>query len=340
MTSLSSEWRISTSSVIKILVTAVLVYTLLKLLPLLVLMAFAVLLACSLYPAIVFLERWLPHWAAALTVAVAVGLALVGTLMGIVPPLVEQFSIIGQKIPEFLESIRKMLPEGMAKSLDKAIHSSPVPAEHVLSTGQYVFGAATDFVLIVIVALYFATDGKRTYRWLRAFFSADHRKKLDETATEASSIIVAYVAGQFVTSLLCSIFVFTVLTILEVPAALVLAVLAGLFDILPLLGFFIFTIPAVLFALSVSVGTAVTVAVLYTAYHLLENYLIVPKIYGNRLRLTDLVVLLSVLAGAYVGGIPGAILILPVVAAYPTLERIWLAKYVGRDVIRKHEQIE
>src|SRR4051812_37083000 len=76
---------------------------------------------------------------------------------------------------------------------------------------------------------------------------------------------------------------------------------------------------------------------LYLAYHPIENYLIVPKVYGNRLRLSDLVVLLSVLAGSYLAGIPGAILVLPLVAAYPTLERIWLADYVGRETIAKHE---
>ena len=109
-----------------------------------------------------------------------------------------------------------------------------------------------DLLLMVVIALYLATDGERTYAWLRAFFSKDNARKLDETAEEAGKIIVAYVFGQALTSLICAVFVFIVLSLLKVPGALVLAMLAAVFDILPLLGFFLFAIPAVLFALTVS----------------------------------------------------------------------------------------
>jgi predicted PurR-regulated permease PerM len=34
------------------------------------------------------------------------------------------------------------------------------------------------------------------------------------------------------------------------------------------------------------------VAALYVAYHLIENYFILPKVYGNRLRLSTLTVLI------------------------------------------------
>lgn len=130
------------------------------------------------------------------------------------------------------------------------------------------------------------------------------------------------------------------LAILGVPASLVLAVLAGIFDILPMLGFFLFMVPAVAIALTVSPGTALALFGAYTAYHLIENYIIVPKVYGNRLRLSDLVVLVSVLAGGILAGITGAILILPLVAIYPAVERIWLVEYIGRKVVAKHEATE
>lgn len=326
------------STIAKILGTLILVFVVVKLCPLLILLALAILLACTLYPAIKKLEKYMPHWAASLLVTAVVSLLLVGTFIGIVPPLVDQFAAIGKRLPEMQKMISANVPPGVARAIEGAVKNPPLPAEHFLTLGQYVFGAISHLFLIMALGLYLAADGKRTYAWLRAFFSPVQRKKIDETADEVSSIIVAYVVGQFITSVLCSIFVFAVLQFLNVPAALVLAVLAGLFDVLPMLGFFIFTIPAVLFALTVSPTTALTVLILYVAYHLIENYLIVPRVYGQRLRLTDLVVLVSVLAGAYLAGIAGAILILPLVAAYPAFERIWLTGVVGNDVIEKHKQ--
>jgi predicted PurR-regulated permease PerM len=82
------------------------------------------------------------------------------------------------------------------------------------------------------------------------------------------------------------------------------------------------------------------VAALYVAYHLIENYYIVPKVYGNRLRLSTLTVLISCLAAGSVAGIVGVILVLPVVASYPILERIWLQPYLERGTARKHARLD
>jgi len=336
-----AEWRISNQAIAKILVTAILVLISIKLWPLLILFSLSLLLACSFYPAISFLEIRLPHWASAALVSIIVIAGLLGLVLGIVPTLVDQFSQIAKKLPEMQSTILNNFTQHTGrKALQKLFESPVISPNHVFTVGQIFLGTVSELALIVVLGLYLATDGKRTYQWLIAFFSPRHRAKIDATVREAYSIIVAYVIGQFITSILCALFTFTVLKVLHVPAALVLAVMAAIFDVLPMLGFFLFTIPAVLFAFTVSGQAALTVAIAYLAYHLIENYLLVPKIYGNRLRLSDLVVLVSVLAGAYLAGIPGAILSLPLVAIYPAIERIWLVEQVGREVVKKHDEVE
>ena len=42
------------------------------------------------------------------------------------------------------------------------------------------------------------------------------------------------------------------------------------------------------------------------------------------------------MVGTALQGLTGAILILPLVAAYPIIERIWLARYLGHEVIKDH----
>jgi len=91
--------------------------------------------------------------------------------------------------------------------------------------------------------------------------------------------------------------------------------------------------------LTISSSTAFLVFVLYGAYHLFENYFIVPKVYGKKLELSTLVVLLAIMAGGLVAGIPGAIAILPFAAAYPAIERIFLTDKLEPDTVRKHEQM-
>jgi predicted PurR-regulated permease PerM len=79
---------------------------------------------------------------------------------------------------------------------------------------------------------------------------------------------------------------------------------------------------------------------LYGAYHLAENYFIVPKVYGNRLRLSTLTVLIACLAAAALAGVIGVIIALPLVACYPIVERIWLRPCLEGDTVRKHEQVD
>lgn len=197
-----------------------------------------------------------------------------------------------------------------------------------------------EIALGIAFAIYFLIDGPRTYIWVTAFFNDEHKKKIDQSSKEVGEIIFAYVAGQILTSFLCAAFTFAILFSFNVPVALVLAAFAGVFDILPIVGFFLFSIPAVIMALTVSPSTAYIVAGLFLIYHGVENYFLVPKIYGNRMRVSGLVVLFALAAGALLAHIQGAIAILPIVASYPFIERIWLIPFIGQKSVTKHKKLE
>ena len=140
--------------------------------------------------------------------------------------------------------------------------------------------------------------------------------------------------GQAIASALFTVFTGIALSVLGVPAVVPLAILAGLCDVIPVVGVILATVPAVLLALTVSPATAGIVLVCYVGYHIFETYFLVPRIYGARLRLSTLAVLLALLAGHTLQGVIGAVLVLPLVAAYPIIERIWLASYLvarGRE---------
>ena len=109
----------------------------------------------------------------------------------------------------------------------------------------------------------------------------------------ASRAIRHYVIGNIATSVFAAVVVFVALSLLHVPAALLLAVLAGVCDFVPVLGFIVSALPAILLALTVSTGTAIATAAVYLGYHLAENYAIGPLVCGGQLRLSNLVALLA-----------------------------------------------
>jgi predicted PurR-regulated permease PerM len=192
----------------------------------------------------------------------------------------------------------------------------------------------------MILTVYLLIEWKRTMEWLIAFVPKSHRSKVRLTLYEARVIMFGYVAGNVATSIFAAIFVFVALTILKVPAALLLALLAGVFDFVPVLGFALSGVPAVVLASTVSPATAVLVVGLYILYHFIENYFIAPKVYGTELRLSNLAVLISFAVGAELGGVIGALLALPFAAAYPAVERIWLSERLESDTVEKHQTLE
>jgi ABC-type nitrate/sulfonate/bicarbonate transport system permease component len=57
-------------------------------------------------------------------------------------------------------------------------------------------------------------------------------------------------------------------------------------------------------------------------------------------KVSRVAVLLGLGIGAAIGGIIGALLALPVVAAYPIVERIWLRESLGKHVLAEHARLE
>jgi predicted PurR-regulated permease PerM len=152
-------------------------------------------------------------------------------------------------------------------------------------------------------------------------------------------VIFGYVAGNIATSVFATIFVLVVLSALKVPAAMLLALLAGVFDFIPVLGFILSAVPAVVLALTRSPATALIVVLLYIGYHTIENYLIAPWVYGDRLQLSNIAVVLAFAIGAELAGVVGALIALPIAAAYPAIERIWLRDKLGDQVVQEHRTI-
>lgn len=147
---------------------------------------------------------------------------------------------------------------------------------------------------------------------------------MDRTIPEVSRVVSGYVTGQLITSTLMGIFAFAVLTAVGVPQPLFLALLAALGDAVPIVGITLVTIPTVLLAFTVSPTAAIIVLVAYLVYQQIENYIVIPRIYKTTLDISSFAVLISVLIGSALLGIVGALLALPVAAAVPVIEDIWL----------------
>jgi predicted PurR-regulated permease PerM len=334
-----------TTTILKIALALLAGWSVVRLWPEFVLLIVAVVLAVALHPAVTWLERRIRSRGIAVSlVALALADAMVGFLAILTTSLAEQISHLVQDFPGFRARIEHRLPSDypVLKRIVREIFAlpySPELAPHLnrpLALGTSVLAVAISMFLTMVVTLYLLLDGKRLYAWLIAYVPRRHRENVAVTAAEVSIVLHAYVRGQVITSALATVFAAILLSVFQVPGALPLALFAGICDVIPVVGVIIATVPAALLAFTVSPTAGITVAVLYVLYHAVESYYLVPRIYGSRLRLSTLAVLLALMLGTALQGLLGAILVLPLVAAYPIVERIWLARYLNPEVIKDH----
>ncbi len=332
------------TTILKILLVLLFVICLKVLAPLLMTLFLASLVAVSLAPILEWLEKkGIKRSVAISLITVVLAGSVIALMALIVPLLFEQLTSFIANLPQLKQQVLGELSTDnplrpfIAHGLDRqSVIPKPTDIAPIFSAGNAAMSGVIEIVLIFVFSIYLLIDGRGVINWISAFFKPSTQEKIQKTADEVSPIIFSYVAGQLITSFLSFLYVLVALSLLHVPSVLLLATLAGLFDVLPVLGFFIALIPALIFALPISASTAVYVFLLYVLYHILENYFIVPAIYGKRLRVSSFVVLITLISAGLLAGIEGAVAILPVVASYPIIERIWLKTVVGKAHIDEH----
>jgi predicted PurR-regulated permease PerM len=341
------ELHIPTKTILRVIGWMLFTSIVIKLWPELIYLSLSLLLAVALSPVVNRMTRLGLGRGLSVGLIALATLAIAGLLVAFVfPPLVKQGGEVASNFPAFRERAQQHLPPNpLVKSLVTQVLLLPTKPEvaHQLNKpllwGQMALSGVTTTIVVLIIALYFVLDGRRLYAWMLAYVPRRHREKMARTVPEVSEVVFGYVRGQLLTSLLFAVYTAVVLSVLKVPAALPLALLAAICDIIPVVGIVIATAPAILLALTVSPSAAAFVACLYVGYHLLEAYVIVPRVYGKSLRLSTLGVLLALIVGGSLQGIIGAVIVLPLVAAYPIIERIWLKGYLAPEVLQDHSAL-
>jgi predicted PurR-regulated permease PerM len=328
----------------RVLLVAFGLWAIFKLTTIITLMLVAIVLAIAFEPLVEGLERLrLPRWAASTLVVLVVLAAIIGFLVLSGTSLASQARVVTERLIGMEKSVVDRLPPYLARAVMRGRSMTPdasAVAGYAMAIGAAIVNGLVITVIASILTLYLLIDGRRTWEWVVAYVPLRNRERAQRTAEAARHAIRRYVVGNVATSAFATLVVFVTLSLLHVPAALLLALLAGICDFVPVLGFALSAVPAILLALTVSAGAAFAAAVVYLGYHLAENYVIGPRVYGGQLRLSNLAVLLAFAVGAELAGVVGALLALPVAAMYPVVEEIWLGKYLGRHAVETHRRLE
>jgi predicted PurR-regulated permease PerM len=183
------------------------------------------------------------------------------------------------------------------------------------ATGQIAVSAAGFLAALatVLTLTFFLILGSE--RYVNAgvgLFAQRHQPLVRRILGQAAGAISGYVTGNLAISLICGVTTFVVLLILGMPYAAPLALLVAVLDLIPLVGATLGGALLVIVGLFVEPWKAVVLLVFVLVYQQVESNLLQPLVYSQAVQLNGLVILIALLVGGQLLGIPGALLAIPV----------------------------
>ena len=271
-------------------------------------------------------------------VFVVLGLVIVALLVLMIPAVVSQLLELTTEAPRARDHLVTWLGQyESATSIAKSVHGLPVD-DLMARAGAAVLGYSTAIITAIgyavttmFLAIYLLADPVRSKGTLYALVPRHYHLKLARILMNLEVIVGGYVRGQLITSAAITLFVFGLLTILDIDNALALAIFAGFTDVIPFVGGMIGSAPVIIAASRAGASTAIAVAILMFVYQEIESRILIPRVYGGVLRLSPAVVIIALLIGGTLLGILGALLALPIAAGVQMLMRELRVELPGEE---------
>jgi predicted PurR-regulated permease PerM len=314
--------EVAPGTLLRLILAGVSLWLVIRLWPVLIVLVVALLVLETLNPTVQWLEdRHIRRGGGIAIVFAGVFIAALLILTLTIPSIVAQAAALFEREPIFRASLADRLAlyhlsAPFADWLRNLRYGAPGNSVGATAFAYSIrlFEITAYGMSAMFLALYMMIDRNRLRGGLFALVPRSHHIRLSRIMLNLETIVGAYIRGQLITSFLMGAFTFALLTACGVQNAMALAVFASIADILPYIGGILAVGPAVLAALGQSPMAAGIVLVLMLAYQEFESRVIIPKVYGQALRLPSSVVFFALMAGGTLMGILGAVLALPIAA--------------------------
>jgi predicted PurR-regulated permease PerM len=299
----------------------------------------AIFLALALNPAVEWFQR---HGfqrrgaATAVTVLLTLGaLALLAALF--VPTLVREVNGFAQALPGYVDDITHR--RGRLGFLESKYHVTQRVRDAVNEGGatrilgltgtavavtKGIITAIVATVTIAFMTLFMLLEGPV---WVERFYTLIPESSRDHWRNVGQQIyrtVGGYVTGNLLISVIAGITTTLVLVALGVPYAVALGLLVAILDLIPLAGATIAAIIVGAIGFIHSLVAGIVLIVFFIVYQQVENHILQPVVYSRTVQLSPLVILVSVLIGAELAGVLGALAAIPVAGTIQVLLLAWL----------------
>jgi predicted PurR-regulated permease PerM len=186
-------------------------------------------------------------------------------------------------------------------------------------------------VTIAFMTFFMLLEGPR---WMDRFYGLlpdESRERWRVIGRDIYRTVGGYVSGNLFISLIAGVSSTVVLLIMGVPYAVALGLVVAILDLIPLAGATLAAIIVTTVAFIDWIPAGIVVLIFFVVYQQLENHVLQPLVYSRTVQLSPLAILISVLIGAKMAGILGALAAIPVAGTIQVLLLAWLVQRRGEN---------
>lgn len=272
---------------------------------------------------------------------------IIGLFWLVLPQLYLTISGLVTKLPEYTDNITawisdmlKNFPEAQNYVLDFTENITeqikgwlsndllPQMNDIVGTVSNGVMGAisaALNLLLGFIIAIYFLNSKElfaaQSKKILYSFLSAKNANRIINSTRNIHEKFGSFISGKLIDSLIIGFLFFIVLTIFQMPYALLIAVIMGVTNIVPFFGCFIGAIPSALLMLLVDPLQALYFIIIVVVIQQFDGNVLSPKILGGSTGLSSFWVIFALLVGQGIFGFAGLIIGIPLFAVIYTFTK-------------------
>jgi predicted PurR-regulated permease PerM len=289
----------------------------------LILLAVSGFIALILNPLVVMLQRRIaPRRSVAVAiVTVSAVLIFVGVAVGCGYPLAAGISQLANHLPGYVASAER--GKGWAGHLLRRYHvqawaqrNAPTLVnvaqglgKSALAVGKNAVSLAASLTTVFVLTVLLLLEGPKLRAGILARMPPERAARCVGVAAEVRRSVAGYVMGNLLTSAIAGTVVLVTLLAVGVPFGPVWGLWVALVDFLPIVGGALAGIPIILFAFGHSVTAGIVTLVVFVVYTQVENHILNPLVMSKTVKISPLLVLISVLAGysigSWIGGLFG-----------------------------------
>ena len=195
----------------------------------------------------------------------------------------------------------------------------PVRIEQVAKGIIGLANGVFNIVISLIVSLYILLDRENIFKFFNnlasSIFTEKQHSKIKKYLHQVNRVIFTFISSKGIDSIINFVVVTTILLLFNVKYALLLGLIAGILNFIPYLGSLIAVILITLLTvLTADLNLAFKVLIALMIFQQLDGNYIEPKLMGNSLKISPILVIFAVLVAGRYFGIAGMFLAVPIVA--------------------------